>query len=271
MMINSTLQEKIEQINQEQIERAEAKATIVPAMPAAGPTDRNSAEILPPGHVFAGLRRNGYRCVLIDPPTRFVAGTKGRPQHYKRLTDADIAALPVADLLHSEGAWIFVWTTSPKLYAPAGSRTQLSPGAVAGAWGARYSGRAFMWIKTHAKVTMPIIHCERDLHVGMGYTTRKNAEDCLLFRTGRPERLARDVHEVIISPVREHSRKPVEAIARIERFCPGPRVELFAREVRERWDCWGDEIGMFNNDRHSLSLKEAANDNASHHLEGNHE
>jgi N6-adenosine-specific RNA methylase IME4 len=80
----------------------------------------------------------------------------------------------------------------------------------------------------------------------MGFTTRKNAEDCLLFRTGRPQRLARDVPEVIISPVREHSRKPEEAFARIERFCPGPRVELFAREHREGWDAWGEEAGLFN-------------------------
>jgi hypothetical protein len=42
----------------------------------------------------------------------------------------------------------------------------------------------------------------------------------------------RTVREVIISPRREHSRKPDEAIARIERFCPGPRVELFAGEKR---------------------------------------
>ena len=260
--INSTLQEKTEQIDQQQIKRAEAKATLAPAIPTPAPTDRNRAEILPPGHVFAGLMRNSYRCLLIDPPTRFVAGTKGRPQHYARMTDAHIAALPVSDLLHPAGAWIFLWVTSPKLYVPGRSRTQLSPDAVARAWGARYSGRAFVWIKTKAKATMPTIHCEHDLHVGMGFTTRKNAEDCLLFRTGSPERLARDVREVIISPVREHSRKPAEAIARIERYCPGPRVELFARQVREGWDCWGDEVGMFNYDRHSLSLKEAANDNA---------
>lgn len=203
-------------------------------------------ERLPTDHRFAGLVRNSYRCLLIDPPTRFVAGTKGRPQHYERMTDADIAALPVADLLHPEGAWIFLWVTSPKLYAPAGSRTQLSPDDVVRPWGARYSGRAFVWVKTKAKATTPVIHCEHDLHVGMGFTTRKNAEDCLLFRTGMLQRLARDVREVIVSPVREHSRKPDEAIARIEWFCPGPRVELFAREVRDGWDAWGDEVAMFN-------------------------
>ena len=41
----------------------------------------------------------------------------------------------------------------------------------------------------------------------------------------------RDVHEVILAPVREHSRKPDEAYSRIERYCAGPRLELFAREV----------------------------------------
>lgn len=55
---------------------------------------------LPGDHVFAGLQRNGYRCLLIDPPTQFLAGTKGGPQHYERITDAQIAALPAADLLH---------------------------------------------------------------------------------------------------------------------------------------------------------------------------
>src|SRR5262249_44563904 len=94
--------------------------------------------------------------------------------------------------------------------------------------------------------TAPTIHRVNDLHVGMGFTTRKNAEDCLLFRTGMPTRLARDVREVIISPVREHSRKPNEAIARIEQFCPGPRVELFAREAGIGWDAWGDEVGLFD-------------------------
>lgn len=85
-----------------------------------------------------------------------------------------------------------------------------------------------------------------DLHVGLGYTTRKNAEDCLLFRVGKPRRAARDVEEVIIAPLREHSRKPDEAIERIERFCDGPRLELFARQsLRPGWDMWGNEVGKF--------------------------
>jgi hypothetical protein len=54
---------------------------------------------------------------------------------------------------------------------------------------------------------------ESDLHVGLGLTTRKNAEFCLLGRRGNAHRNAKDVREIILSPVREHSRKPDEAIA----------------------------------------------------------
>ena len=210
-------------------------------------------ELLPPDHVFAGLLDHGYRCIIVDPPTRFVAGTKGRPQHYNRMTDADIAALPVGDLLHPDGAWIFLWVTSPKLYVAAKkSKTVLRPDEIARAWGARYSGRAFVWVKTKRHTLdgrkierTTLINPTTDLSIGMGYTTRKNAEDLLLFRIGEPKRLARDIHEVVISPAREHSRKPDEVMRRVERFCEGPRVELFAREGRPGWDSWGDEIDLF--------------------------
>jgi N6-adenosine-specific RNA methylase IME4 len=104
-----------------------------------------------------------------------------------------------------------------------------------------------VWVKTKKSAAngLPFGITADSLHRGMGYTTRKNAEDCLLFRVGAPKRLAADIDEVIFAPVREHSRKPGEAIERIERFCAGPHVELFARETRPGWDSWGDEVGKF--------------------------
>jgi N6-adenosine-specific RNA methylase IME4 len=58
--------------------------------------------------------------------------------------------------------------------------------------------------------------------------------------------LAADVREVVLEPVREHSHKPTEVYRRIERFCAGPRIELFARERRPGWVGWGDEIDRFD-------------------------
>jgi N6-adenosine-specific RNA methylase IME4 len=219
----------------------------LPSIDERLPDKRIERDQLPAGHIFAGLKARHYRCVLVDAPTAFLAGTKGRPQHYPRLSDREIAGLPVADLIHPEGAFVFLWVTSPKLYPATQSGQLLSPADIVRPWGARYSARAFVWVKTKKSAAngLPFGVTADSLHRGMGYTTRKNAEDCLLFRVGAPKRLAADVDEVIFAPVREHSRKPDEAIERIERFCAGPRVELFARETRPRWDSWGDEVGRF--------------------------
>lgn len=39
-----------------------------------------------------------------------------------------------------------------------------------------------------------------------------------------------------------HSAKPEEAYRRIERVSPGPRLEMFARQPRDGWDVWGNEV-----------------------------
>jgi N6-adenosine-specific RNA methylase IME4 len=50
-----------------------------------------------------------------------------------------------------------------------------------------------------------------------------------------------DVHQVVMSPVREHSRKPDEVHDRIERLLAGPYLEMFARKERNNWTTWGNE------------------------------
>ena len=55
---------------------------------------------------FVGLPQHHYRAIAIDPPWAFSAGTKGRPQHYGRMSDREIADMPVGDLApgrHTEG------------------------------------------------------------------------------------------------------------------------------------------------------------------------
>ena len=67
----------------------------------------------------------------------------------------------------------------------------------------------------------------------------------MLGRRGQPKRLSGDVREVLLAPVREHSRKPDEVYERIEHFCAGPRLDLFARERRPGWAAWGNELDKF--------------------------
>ena len=60
------------------------------------------------------------------------------------------------------------------------------------------------------------------------------------------------VSQLIMSPIREHSRKPDEVRDRIvELLGDLPRIELFAREAAPGWDCWGKEApinGVFRYD-----------------------
>ncbi len=180
--------------------------------------------------MFASLKKKHYRVVALVPPWRFSAGTERRPQHYPRMRDKEIAAMPLASLAHPEGCWFFVWITSP-IDGP-----RFWEGVWPGwkAQGIRYSGRAFVWVKDK---------------VGMGYTTRKSAEDVLLFKIGHPARVARDVQEAIHAPRGRHSEKPEEVFLRIERFCDGPRVELFSRKSRPGWSAWGNEVGLLDGDK----------------------
>ena len=50
-----------------------------------------------------------------------------------------------------------------------------------------------------------------------------------------------NVRKLIVSPRREHSRKPDEVYERIEALCEGPYLEMFARFARPGWDRWGTE------------------------------
>lgn len=195
------------------------------------------------------LPKRHFGCILADPPWHFRARTALQTRNFKCARDAekhyavmgldDIKAMPVKDLAAPD-AHLFIWTTGPCL------RQTFE---VMEAWGFRYSAVAFTWVKLKRSIDTRQLRvlptAESDLHVGLGLTTRKNAEFCLLGRRGSARRNAKDVREIILSPVREHSRKPDEAARRIERYCDGPYLELFARAPREGWTVWGNETSKF--------------------------
>lgn len=78
----------------------------------------------------------------------------------------------------------------------------------------------------------------------MGYYTRANNEICLLAVKGNPlKRVNKSVQQVILSKIEEHSKKPNEVRNRIvDLFGDIPRIELFARQTVDGWDCWGNEV-----------------------------
>ena len=137
----------------------------------------------------------------------------------------DICSLNVSELADKD-CMLFLWATFPKL-----------PEAlqVIKAWGFQYKSVAFVWLKQNKR--------GKGWHYGLGFWTRGNAEVCLLAKKGNPHRQSNRVHQFIISPLREHSRKPDETRDKIlELMGDMPRVELFAREKKDGWDVWGNEV-----------------------------
>lgn len=103
------------------------------------------------------------------------------------------------------------------------------------AWGFVYKTIAFAWVKENKK--------SGGLFWGLGNWTRSNVEVCLLATKGKPKRINAGVHSVVMSPIGRHSEKPSEVRDRIVKLCGDvPRIELFARQEAEGWDCWGNEV-----------------------------
>lgn len=101
-------------------------------------------------------------------------------------------------------------------------------------WGFTYKSVAFVWVKQNKKTP--------SLFWGMGYWTRANAELCIIATKGSPKRQSKSVHQVIMSPIEQHSKKPDITRDRIvELMGDVPRIELFARQKTEGWDVWGNE------------------------------
>lgn len=198
---------------------------------------------------FAAIPRGRYAMVCADPPWHFRARTalqmsnwtsrRDAEKHYAVMGIDDIKALPVGQIA-AKDAHLLLWTTGPCL-----------PLAfdVIKAWGFKYSAVAFTWVKLRRTVDAhqfrAVRLAESDLHVGLGLTTRKNAEFCLLGRRGNARRLSKKVREIILSPVRAHSQKPDQFYGRAEEYAAGPYIELFSRQERPGWDCFGNEVGKF--------------------------
>jgi N6-adenosine-specific RNA methylase IME4 len=180
---------------------------------------------------------NHYRVILADPPWQFAtysAKGKGRSAeaHYDCMSYEQLGALPVNEWAASDCV-LLMWVTDP----------MLAHGLdLMGLWGFTYKTVGFYWAKTNVYTEGYIGPLDRAFPIGTGYWTRANPEQCLLATRGHPKRINADVRKLIVSPRREHSRKPDEIYERIERLCAGPYLELFARQRREGWDSLGNEV-----------------------------
>ena len=174
-----------------------------------------------------------YKVIYADPPWTFKTFSdkgKGRSpeQHYDVLDLPAISRLPI-NSISEDNAVLLMWVIDPLLDKAF---------EVIKAWGFKYKTVAFTWAKTNK--TKP------GFFTGLGYWTRGNPEMCLLATKGKPKRLSKSVPQLVVDKRREHSRKPDVMYKHIEDLLEGPYIELFARQQREGWDCWGNEVNKWN-------------------------
>ena len=178
------------------------------------------------------LETNGkkYKVIYADPPWKYnnKPNKKGRSVecHYNTMDLVDICRIPV-DKIADKNSVLLLWTTYPKI------KDALY---LIDHWGFKYKTVAFTWVKENKN--------SDSVFWGLGNYTRSNAEICLLATKGSGvKRENADVHQVIISPIMEHSKKPIEIKYRIDRlFGDVERIELFAREQYGSWSHYGDEL-----------------------------
>lgn len=213
------------------------------------------SEIITKG-AFTGLKRNHYKVILADPPWLWESWSKkgeskSPSRHYDLMKFEDIYNMPFHEIM-AEDCAVFVWCTWP---------TMPKPWIAMERWGVNYSGLAWEWFKFNPTTG------KASFGGGLG-GTRKNVEPCILARRGKPalknrserdwiidesglEIISPSSADILAAPRREHSRKPDETFARIERMFDGPYLELFARESRPGWESWGNEAAKFDKLRKS--------------------
>ena len=168
-----------------------------------------------------------YQAIYADPPWDYqqcrLSGSAKK--HYPTMRIEELCALPVAEIADRDCA-LFLWATFPQL--PEALR-------LIQAWGFVYKTVAFVWLKQNRKALT--------WFYGLGFWTRSNAEICLLATKGHPKRQSAGIHQLVISPVERHSKKPDEVREKIvELMGDVPRIELFARQQTPGWDVWGNEV-----------------------------
>ena len=161
-----------------------------------------------------------FRTILADPPWDIQQkGSRGAAVHYPLMTLERIKAMPVAELADDD-AHLWLWVTNATL------RHGYD---VAESWG--FTVRSpLTWVK---------------FYLGLGAYLRNSTEHLLFATRGKAPVNFRSQPTWINAPMQDHSHKPEEQFAVIERISDGPYVELFARRrppSTADWSVWGNQI-----------------------------
>lgn len=170
-----------------------------------------------------------YNIIYADPPWSYrnmgnIQATAN--SHYETMKQEDIEKLgKTIEKISEKNCMLFMWATFPKLQEALDTIK---------AWGFTYKTIGFNWIKKNKNGSN---------FFGVGWYTKSNSEICLIGVKGKPIKQSNSISQIIESVREEHSKKPEIVRNKIVEFCGDiPRIELFARQEAEGWDCWGNEV-----------------------------
>lgn len=174
-----------------------------------------------------------YQVIYADPPWSYKNKTTGRTNgnqpegsgahtKYEVMPTSVICSMRDHELrdIVDKNAVLFLWATVPLIE---------DAFQVMKAWGFEYK-TMLTWRKI--------------MSLGMGYWYRGQCEHLLFGVKGKVKAFRMQEANFIQSKAGKHSQKPKEFRELIERSTiqlPN-KIELFAREKSEGWDCWGNEI-----------------------------
>lgn len=170
--------------------------------------------------------------VVADPPWDCERGggesTRGCQRHYATLGPDGIVNVVQDDCEPfqrlADTAHLYLWTTNRALVLG-------DAHTVARGLGFRPVSLV-TWVKRK----------DGDLQIGLGQYFR-GASEQILFCVRGETRLTDGTHPTVIeAPRTEHSAKPECSYEMVEAASPPEYLELFARETRDGWECWGDEV-----------------------------
>jgi N6-adenosine-specific RNA methylase IME4 len=154
-----------------------------------------------------------------DPPWKYDNSgfDQSAASKYPTMSTPEICELPIENITMPDSV-LFLWVTSPLLE---------DGFMVLNAWGFDYKA-CMIWEKNRAP--------------GMGFWLQTYHEILLIGSKGsflpsiKPP-------SIVKADVTEHSKKPHEFYGIIESMYPGSqKIELFARNKRDGWEAWGNEV-----------------------------
>lgn len=208
-----------------------------------------------------------YRTIYADPPWPERGGGKskrGADRHYKVMPVRKIKALPVGDIADPAGCVLWLWATGNYLADAIDCARE---------WGFRVVNFR-PWVKAQCRWVglLPGSKGTEDdedfwrlaevpayfpQNPGLGQYMRCDAEILLLCVRGKVDLPPIKTRQTIYAPRVtipaltkrgkptervDHSAKPHSVQVDIETNYSAPRLEMFARQRREGWDAFGDQV-----------------------------